>query len=209
MLNEPLEKALLKEPTEAESDETASNATQKPDLDNVEKIVVNANELPVKRKLVFGEHLTPDLARERASPNSLQKKRKKEDESAIMNKRRSTLSGEDCYALLREKQKQSPAPEDPQHGPSHSPQGSALRRLMEARERASSTPPLKSKGPRKTPKITPARQLSGQRNIIQMLSSKIKKAEADESKTIGDKDIDANGEGSEFKTSEKPDKNFA
>ena len=42
-----------------------------------------------------------------------------------------------------------------------------------------------------------------------MLSSKIKKAEADESKTIGDKDIDANGEGSEFKTSEKPDEKLA
>ena len=79
---------------------------------------------------------------------------------------------------------------------------------MEARERVSSTPPLKSRRPRRTSKITSARQLSGQRNIIQMLSSKIKKAEADESRTLGDKEVDVNGEGSEFKTTEKPDENF-
>ena len=112
---------------------------------------IDAGELSVKRKLIFGLNMTSEMANIRASPSAIQMKRKKECEATILSsthKRRFTVSGEDCLT----------------------PPPSALQRLMLSRGRSTSTPPPKKRGHRRAVKTTtPLRTCSKQRNIVEML----------------------------------------
>ena len=111
--------------------------------------------------------MTPELVGERATPGSKQVKRKKGCEPPILgsaHKRRSTLSGGECQVI------NEIHPTLPQDTPKRLP--SALKRMMDTRVRSSSTPPLRRRGSRKAEKVNPARKLTGQRNIVHMLTSK-------------------------------------
>ena len=139
--------------------------------------------------MIFGESITPELARERATPNSVQKKRKKDNEDSA-RKRRSTLSGENCLThLTRESSDNCQRPL------------SAFQRLMDPKVRSASTPPLKRRGEKKRVAATPARQLTGQKNIIQMLSVKAAVLGEGEESLRGNE----GGEGSEPQDVIKPD----
>ena len=169
---------------------------EKPDLDLEHKVTVKEAsvasktlELPTKRKLIFGEAMTPELARERGTLNSVQKKRKKDNDDSA-RKRRSTLSGESCLKdLTRESSDNCQRPL------------SAFQRLMDPKVRSASTPPLKRRGEKKRVAATPARQLTGQKNIIQMLSVKAAVLGEGEESLRGNE----GGEGSEPQDVIKPD----
>ena len=113
-------------------------------------------------------------------------KRKKECELSILSsahKRQSTLSGEECQVFKKSQLTQ------PQDTPNHLP--SALKRMMDTRVRSSSTPPLRKRASRKAERTNPAKQLTGQRNIVHMLTSRVGeniKGEESSSEHQGDKD---------------------
>ena len=130
-------------------------------------------EQPVKRKLIFGEHMTPDVARERATPGSKQVKRKEGCELSALSsahKRRSTLSGGECHASINTGQ--TPPPQNTPNRPL-----SALKMMMDTRIRSTSTPPLRRRGSRRVVKANPAGKIAGQRNIVQMLASRAEERE--------------------------------
>ena len=83
----------------------------------------------VNRKLIFGEDMTPEIAQSRATPNSKQTKRKKESESPVLSsrqKRRFTVSGEECQTPQK----------SPQAGVCYTPPMCALKKLMNSRGRS-------------------------------------------------------------------------